>query len=130
MRAPRYICAVTVILVALLLPGMIDPAGAHGGEGVVTVESRQPAGANAIRYVVRLTWSLDGHAASSAHLIATPVDAVGVQGTPTYMAPMDYDGRYTGTVVLPSAGPWTVKFTSHNPPTNATTVETTALPVT
>lgn len=112
-----------LVLTASLALGLGRPAAAHEGDGVVTIEQREPAGPASLRYVVRLTWSLDGHPATMAWLTATPVDSLGTRGTPVVLSPVDLDGRYTGTVVFPTTGTWTVEFGSQLPPTKVTIVE-------
>jgi hypothetical protein len=78
------------------------------------VESATPT-ATGRDYVVRLTWEGDGHAAVDATITATPVDPAGVPGTPVPMAAVDEDGRYQAEVPMPTAGQWTVRFTSVTP---------------
>jgi hypothetical protein len=91
------------------------PAGAHEGAGTLTVEQVHPAGLS-IHYIVLLTWENDGHPAEDATVTATPVGPDGAALTPVTLAPSGAgDGRYAGAVEFPSAGSWTVRFTSIEP---------------
>ena len=87
---------------------------AHDGVGVLAVEARQPASALEVGYVVRLSWSGDGHPANGAVVTA---HVVGTEGfvAPTTLVPHDADGRYAGTLAFPGPGVWTVRFTSKGP---------------
>lgn len=99
---------------ALALVGSAGAAAAHEGSGVLTVETADASGTG-MRYVVRLVWENDGHPAADATLTATPIAPQGAAGTPVTLQPVDEDGRYQGTVAFPSAGDWTVRFTSVTP---------------
>jgi hypothetical protein len=115
----------SIALAAALLAGialLAVPAAAHErettheGHGVIVVEGRHPVSPGAIRYVVRVTWSADQHPATDANVMATAISPVGISSTPVVLQPLDYDGRYGGTVALPSDGAWTVRLTSATPP--------------
>jgi hypothetical protein len=106
--------ALATLTVAVSL-GVAGPAAAHEGDGVVTVQAQEPAGPTTIRYVVRLTWANDGHAALDATFTATPVQADGTTLTPVPFTPIDQDGRYEATVAFPAPGAWIVRFTSVKP---------------
>lgn len=106
--------ALTLALAVALLPGAA-PAGAHDGRGTITVEQVHPAGLS-VHYIVMLTWDNDGHPAADATITATPIGPDGASLTPTTLAPSGAgDGRYSGAVEFPSAGAWTVRFTSIEP---------------
>jgi|GEM_PF-3316276 len=95
--------------------GAAPPAAAHEGEAVIAVETVEPTDLS-VRYVVRVTWSNDGHPATDAVVTATAVAPDGTQTTPVTMTPIDADGRYEGTVEHPAPGAWTVRFTVVEPP--------------
>ena len=132
------------VLGALLALGVAwtagaSPAAAHGGEGQFTVEAREPQ-ASGVRYVVRLVWTDDGHAALDATVTATAIDAAGTPQTPVTLNPLDQDGRYAALVPSPSGGAYTVRFTAvtpeattevtQQPPTPTTTATTEPAPTT
>ncbi|HMG45078.1 MAG TPA: hypothetical protein VK611_27345 [Acidimicrobiales bacterium] len=89
---------------------------AHEGSGVLVVEGRHPTGPTDVHFVVRLTWSGDGHPADPATTALT-ASILGPQGPlpPVVLTPWDADGRYAGTVSFPSPGMWTVRFSAPNP---------------
>jgi hypothetical protein len=95
--------------------GAAPPAAAHEGEAVIAVEAVEPTDLS-VRYVVRVTWSNDGHPATDAVVTATAVAPDGTQTTPVTMTPIDADGRYEGVVEHPAPGAWTVRFTVVEPP--------------
>jgi hypothetical protein len=95
--------------------GAAPPAAAHEGEAVIAVETVEPTDLS-VRYVVRVTWSNDGHPATDAVVTATAVAPDGTQTTPVTMTPIDADGRYEGVVEHPAPGAWTVRFTVVEPP--------------
>jgi hypothetical protein len=104
----------TIAVAAVLAVGLADPAAAHEGAGVLVVETRE-AVPNGFRYVVRLTWTNDGHPAADATMTATPLAPDGTPGTPVPLTAVDGDGRYQASVALPGAGRWTVRFTAVTP---------------
>lgn len=105
-------------LLALVLFAPAIPAGAHEGEGEFFVEAREPQGSG-FRYVVRLTWTNDGHAALDSTVTATAIAADGTPQTPVTLAPLDQDGRYAALVPSPAGGPYTVRFTAVTPEATA-----------
>lgn len=114
LAAVGAVLGLTLALGAGLLPGAA-PAGAHEGAGTLTVEQVHPAGLS-VHYIVLLTWENDGHPADDATVTATPVGPDGAALTPVTLAPSGAgDGRYSGAVEFPSAGSWTVRFTSIDP---------------
>jgi hypothetical protein len=116
LRRPVAVLAALASVLALSL-GLAGaaPAGAHSGAGTLTVEQVHPAGLS-VHYIVTLTWDDDGHPAEDATVTATPVAADGTAETPYALAPSGSgDGRYAGAVEFPSAGDWTVRFTSIEP---------------
>ena len=94
--------------------GAVESGAAHEGVGVLVVEARQPVSTLEVAYVVRLSWSGDGHPANGA---AVTAQVVGVEGVlpPATLLPQDDDGRYAGTLAFPGPGVWTVRFTSIGP---------------
>lgn len=103
------------LLIATVVLGLATPAAAHEGEGILTVESQEPDGDGAVRYVVRVTWADDGHPALGSTVTATPIAPDGAPQTPVTLEPTDEDGRYATTVTYPAPGDWTVRFTSVTP---------------
>lgn len=112
--------AFMALAVTLALLGPISAASAHEGGGTITVESSDPTGSAAVRYVVRLIWNNDGHPAAAADttLTAVPVGTDGTAQTPVTLEPVDDDGRFAATVEFPSPGAWTVRFTAITPEAN------------
>lgn len=128
-RALTVAATLALSLALALLPGAA-PAGAHDGGGTITVEQVHPAGLS-VHYIVMLTWDNDGHAAADATITATPVGPDGASLTPTTLAPSGAgDGRYSGSVEFPSAGAWTVRFTSIDPTGSAERPEQVTEPTT
>jgi hypothetical protein len=103
--------------------------GTHEGDPVFTVESRNQSPSGVVHYVVRVTWSVDGHPVTFTNITATPIDPLGSSLSPVTLQPMDLDGRYAGTVTLPRDGTWTVRFTSTTPPGTAEVNEQVVLTV-
>jgi len=126
-RVTRFLLLAMLLLPLILM--MIRPAAgaegapAHEGYGVIDIEGRHPAADGSIHYVVRVTWSEDGHPADGTTVVATLLDAFGTPLSSTTFAPVDADGRYAGTVTFPSDGLWTVRFTSSLPAGSIDAVE-------
>ena len=106
------VLATAVAALALVAGG--PPAGAHEGDAVIELEAAHPAGSS-VHFIVRVTWEDDGHPATDATVTATAVSLAGDQLTPVALPAEDDDGRYSGPVEFPSAGVWTVRFTSIDP---------------
>ena len=110
----RSLPAVAAVLAASVLLAAGPPAGAHDGDAIIVMEAAHPAGTS-VHFIVRVTWEDDGHPAEDATVTATAESLAGDQLTPVPLAPEDDDGRYSGPVEFPSAGAWTVRFTSIRP---------------
>jgi hypothetical protein len=95
----------------------------HDGYGVVAVEGRHPTGPQEIHYVVRITWSGDGHPADPATALTATVVGPGGPLPPVALASQDADGRFQGRVAFPGPGVWTVRFSAPHPQTTWETVE-------
>jgi hypothetical protein len=96
--------------------GAVAPGDAgHDGHAVVALEGRHPGDAGSVHYVVRVTWSEDGHPVEGSTVTAALLDAFGNALSTVTLDPVDADGRYAGTVAFPSEGLWTVRFTSSMP---------------
>lgn len=133
LRTPARTVVVAALAAALVILTVGPVAGhersrTHDGTPVFTVESRNQSPGGVVQYVVRVTWSGDGHPVTGSTITATPVDPLGAPLAPTTLQPMDLDGRYTGTVALPGAGPWTVRFQSTTPPGTADVYEQVPVP--
>lgn len=126
----RTLLRITIALLTLAAAISLGatPSAAHEGEGVLVLESQEPADSGGIRYLVRLTWVNDGHAALDVTLTATPIAPDGTAGTPVPLQPVDQDGRYAGVVPFASNGTWTVRFTAVTPPATIEVIEEVALP--
>jgi hypothetical protein len=111
-RLPVALATAVAALTLLLAGG--PPAGAHEGDAVIELEAAHPAGGS-VHFIVRVTWEDDGHPATDATVTATAVSLAGDQLTPVALPAEDDDGRYSGPVEFPSAGVWTVRFTSIDP---------------
>ena len=105
-------------------PDAVVTSEAHEGYGVLIVEGRHPTGPTDVHYVVRLTWSGDGHPADPATTALT-ASIVGPQGPlpPVVLQPWDADGRYAGTLSFPAPGVWTVRFSAAMPATQLDSLE-------
>lgn len=101
------------ITMAIALPA--TGASADEGPGTFALETAEPL-TTSVRYVVRLTFTGDGHPARDATVTATAIDSDGTARTPVAMPPVDRDGRYEATVTFPAPGEWTVRFTAVLPP--------------
>jgi hypothetical protein len=125
MKRPPFRCAAAALIVvcAALAALGTSPAYAHEGEGIFELQAQGPADSLTVRYVVRLTWANDGHPAFDATVTATPIDPGGTPQTPVPMQFEGDDGRYSGTITYPSAGNWTVRFTSVSPASTMEIVE-------
>lgn len=108
----RLTLAALVAAAALLAAGPSGPAGAQEGEGEIELEAVHPAG-QSLHFIVRVTES--GDPANDASVTAAAVSVSGESLTPVDLTRDDDDGRYSGPVEFPSAGLWTVRFTSTNP---------------
>ncbi len=97
---------------ALVVAG--PTAGAHEGESVIVVESSTPTAAG-VDLAVRVTWENDGHPAVDSTVTAVPLRADGTALPPQTMTPVDTDGRYQVSLVLPDAGPWRVRVATISP---------------
>jgi hypothetical protein len=122
MRIRSFMIAIAV---AVAFAGVLlgPPAGAHEGEGIITMDAAHPAGTS-VHFIVRVTWENDGHPAADAVVTATAVGGDGTQLTPVTLAPVDDDGRYANAIDFGSPGAWTVRFTSIDPTGTAKVTQT------
>lgn len=126
-RVTRFLLLAMLLLPLILM--MIRPAAgeearpAHEGYGVIDLEGRHPADGGAVHYVVRVTWSEDGHPAEGAGVTATLLDAFGNPLSSVPLDAVDADGRYAGYVTFPGDGLWTVRITSAVPAGSLDVVE-------
>lgn len=133
--ARRAVAALALALAAALAAALgqlsaAAPAGAHEGGGTLVVEQVHPAGLS-VHYIVMLTWNNDGHPAADATVTATAIGPDGQGQTPVTLAPSGAgDGRYAGAVEFPSAGEWTVRFTSIEPTGSAEQAQAVVEPTT
>ena len=102
-------------LVVTLVLATADPAAAHGGPGTLRVVSGIETGALQATYVVELTFAGDGDQATGATVTAV-ADLAGSPSVGPVTMNATTKGRYTATLTVPSAGSWTVRFTSIDPP--------------
>lgn len=119
-----------LLVVGALASAMAAPAVAHEGAGTLAVEQAEAAADGQVRYVVRLTWNNDGHAALDATVNATLIGADGTPQTPVPLPAADQDGRYAATVTFPAPGNWTVRFTAVKPQATLEQAATIAAPAT
>jgi YtkA-like len=108
----RLTFAALVAAAALLAAGPAGPASAQEGEGEIELEAVHPAG-QSLHFIVRVTEG--GDPANDASVTAAAVSVSGESLSPVDLTRDDDDGRYSGPVEFPSAGLWTVRFTSTNP---------------
>jgi len=95
----------------------------HDGYGMVTVEGRHPTAPHEVHYVVRVTWSGDGHPADATTALTATVMGPAGPLPPVTLLPQDTDGRFAGRVSFPGDGLWTVRFSAPHPLTTWDTVE-------
>jgi YtkA-like len=108
----RLTLAALVAAAALLAAGPSAPAGAQEYTGEIELEAVHPAG-QSLHFIVRVTDG--GDPANDASVTAEAVSLSGESLTPVDLTRDDDDGRYSGPIEFPSAGLWTVRFTSTNP---------------
>jgi hypothetical protein len=108
----RPTLAALVTAGALLAAGPAGPAGAQEDSGEIELEAVHPAG-QSLHFIVRVTDN--GDPANDATVTAAAVSLSGESLAPVELPREDDDGTYSGPVEFPSAGLWTVRFTSTNP---------------
>jgi hypothetical protein len=106
---------VTVAVAALAAIGAAAPAWAHSDEGVIDVVSVEPQGDGSVRYEVVLTFENDGDPVTGAVVTMVAEEPGGGVVGPVDLTPTPIDGHYEAFLVVPSAGAWTVRFTSITP---------------
>ena len=116
-----------MIGIAVLLLSQ-EPSLAHEGRGIINVEPAEPTAAGSVRYVLRLVWENDQHAALNATVTATPIAPTGATSTPVVLTASDQDGRYQGVVTFPTSGSWTVRFTAVTPVASTEVTQEVQLP--
>jgi hypothetical protein len=123
-----------LLLPAALLAGLsalaAPPASAHGGEGVLALESFVPEGGGQAparwSIVVRLTFAEDGHPLDDATVTVAGESDAGTPLTPVALTARG-DGRFGGTIELP-AGSWNLRVVSVDPPAQLALEPVTAAP--
>jgi hypothetical protein len=100
---------------------LASPASAHGDEGTMEVVTAEEAGPLEIRAEVGVLYANDDDLATEADVTVTATGPGGETVGPEPVE-LDHDAVYAATLTVPSAGTWTLAFTSENP---AATVETT-----
>ena len=108
----RLTLAALLAASALLAAGPAGLAGAQEDTGEIELEAVHPAG-QSLHFIVRVTEN--GDPANDATVTATAVSLSGESLAPVELPREDDDGTYSGPVEFPSAGLWTVRFTSTNP---------------
>lgn len=89
------------------------PAAAHGGDPAFTVEQTHPDDTS-VHYIIRMVWANDGDPIDGKVVTATPTAPDGTAGVPVTLTGSG-DGRYEGTIEMPTAGSWPVTFASPDP---------------
>ncbi len=116
--APVRRSAALALLVIAASWWAATPVSAHGGEGVLALESFVPAGGadgpGRWDVAVRLTFAEDGHAVDEATVTVAGEDGAGTPLTPVALAPRG-DGRFSGVVEL-VPGVWNLRVVSVEPP--------------
>jgi hypothetical protein len=108
----RLTLAALAAACALLAAGPAGLAGAQEDTGEIELEAVHPAG-QSLHFIVRVTEN--GDPANDATVTAAAVSLSGESLAPVELPREDDDGTYSGPVEFPSAGLWTVRFTSTNP---------------
>jgi hypothetical protein len=108
----RLTLAALLAASALLAAGPAGLAGAQEDTGEIELEAVHPAG-QSLHFIVRVTEN--GDPANDATVTAAAVSLSGESLAPVELPREDDDGTYSGPVEFPSAGLWTVRFTSTNP---------------
>lgn len=113
----RRAAALTVLVIAASW-WAAAPVSAHGGEGVLALESFVPAegAGDPGRWdvAVRLTFVEDGHPVDDATVTVAGEDGSGAALTPVALTARG-DGRFAGVVDLPP-GAWNLRVVSVEPP--------------
>jgi hypothetical protein len=119
---------------AALLCALVCAAGsaaaAHEGDGRLEVLQATPGEGMAVDYEVRLTYIADGHGAPDATVTAVAEQPGAAPAAPVQLEAGAEEGLYAGTVTFPTAGNWTVRFTSVTPAATLEQSQTVAAPAT
>lgn len=115
-RPARRVIAATVLTTALLGSWYGGaPAGAHEGDGTITVDAAHPS-ASSVHYIVEVIFDDDQHPAPEATVTARATSPDGEDGDVVELVLDDEDeGLYQGTVPFDEPGEWTVVFSSLEP---------------
>ena len=135
-RSISAVLASVVLIVTTVLAVLLSTAGpahAHGGPGKIEVQSVTPqSDGSAVDVTVRLTFEGDGDPVDAATVTVTGelADAGGTSPafTPVTLTVGSEAGIFTGRVALPSAGNWTLRITSVEPPASVTAPVAVAAP--
>ncbi len=106
-------------MVLLVLVSATD-AHAHDASGLMSIDAttvgvQTPDGTpGELTVTVRITYANDGDAAPGAVATATATEAGGAVAAPVTLADAG-DGTYTGALLVPTHGSWTVRVESTNP---------------
>lgn len=107
--------------VALVLSGS-SIAHAHGDAGLMAIDATSvstSAGApGELTVQVRITFANDGDPAAGAVATASATEAAGAVAAPVTLADAG-GGTYSGSMLLPTHGSWTVRVDSTNPVASA-----------
>ena len=117
------LCAVRrlLVLTVVALLALASPAAAHGDEGLLEVVAATPSDVGSdVTYRVSLVYANDGDAVDGATVTATAV-LDGEPQQPVTLASAGEPGIYEGTVSFPTAGRWTVRFATEDPPARVQT---------
>jgi hypothetical protein len=121
-----------LVMLALVFPAAIATAGwAHGEDGTFTGLDAQPGEQPlSVSVRARLVYLNDAEPAPGATIV---VEAIGPDGVAAAASPPladEGDGTYGGSLVLPAAGAWTLRFTATTPNATADTTYTATTPTT
>jgi len=120
-----------LVLCALVVAAGAGPAWAHGEDGTFTGLDAQPGDQSlSVSVRARLVYLNDAEPAPGATVV---VEAIGPDGVAAAASPPladEGDGTYAGSLTLPDAGAWTLRFTSTTPNGTADTAYTATAPTT
>ena len=110
----KKIATLAALAVTLLL-ATAPAALAHGDDGFLELAATTPSGAMTSSYDVVLRYSGDGEPVSKASVTIVAERPGSTPIGPTVMTAGTQPGHYTATITFPTAGEWTVRFSSISP---------------
>jgi hypothetical protein len=117
--------AVVALIAAGIAIAAVSPAFAHSDQGTMAAEARPGAQPLTVTARARVVFANDGHPAGEAAVTVTATGPGGAQAGPTTLNRADA-GEYEADLALPTAGDWSLQFTSTNPTATGSATATVA----